>query len=74
MKMIRKKKHTGQGGAEKKYIRKTKRTNRGVKKGNLYMTNVSNHFPSVLVEGGFMTNKEEATLITVYHKHWIESS
>jgi N-acetylmuramoyl-L-alanine amidase len=44
-------------------IRETGRKNRGVKRGNLYMTKVSNLIPSVLVECGFMTNKEEATLL-----------
>jgi N-acetylmuramoyl-L-alanine amidase len=44
-------------------IRETGRKNRGVKRGNLYMTKVSNMIPSVLVEAGFMTNREEATLL-----------
>lgn len=57
------KEEKGQRGAEKKYIRETNRTNRGVKKGYLYMTKVSNLIPSVLVEGGFMTNKEAAALL-----------
>jgi N-acetylmuramoyl-L-alanine amidase len=44
-------------------IRETGRRNRGVKRGNLYMTKVSNMIPSVLVECGFMTNREEAALL-----------
>jgi N-acetylmuramoyl-L-alanine amidase len=44
-------------------IRETGRKNRGVKRGNLYMTKVSNMIPSVLVECGFMTNREEAALL-----------
>jgi N-acetylmuramoyl-L-alanine amidase len=44
-------------------IRETGRKNRGVKRGNLYMTKVSNKIPSVLVECGFMTNKEESLLL-----------
>ncbi|MDF2902412.1 MAG: N-acetylmuramoyl-L-alanine amidase family protein [Bacillus sp. (in: firmicutes)] len=44
-------------------IRETGRRNRGVKRGNLYMTKVSNMIPSVIVECGFMTNKEEAALL-----------
>ncbi len=39
------------------------RKNRGVKKGNLYMTKVSPKIPSILVEAGFMTNREEAVLL-----------
>ncbi|QNG59752.1 N-acetylmuramoyl-L-alanine amidase [Bacillus sp. PAMC26568] len=56
-------KEKGQRGAEQKYIRETNRTNRGVKKGKHYMTKVSNHVPSVLVEGGFMANKKAAALL-----------
>jgi N-acetylmuramoyl-L-alanine amidase len=44
-------------------IRETGRRNRGVKRGNLFMTKVSDMIPSVLVECGFMTNIEEATLL-----------
>jgi N-acetylmuramoyl-L-alanine amidase len=44
-------------------IRETGRRNRGVKRGNLYMTKVSDMIPSVLVECGFMTNKEEVALL-----------
>jgi N-acetylmuramoyl-L-alanine amidase len=44
-------------------IRETGRKNRGVKRGNLFMTKVSDMIPSVLVECGFMTNKEEAALL-----------
>jgi N-acetylmuramoyl-L-alanine amidase len=44
-------------------IRETGRRNRGVKRGNLYMTKVSNMIPSVLCELGFMTNREEAALL-----------
>jgi N-acetylmuramoyl-L-alanine amidase len=44
-------------------IRETGRRNRGVKRGNLYMTKVSNMIPSVLVECGFMTNIEESLLL-----------
>jgi N-acetylmuramoyl-L-alanine amidase len=44
-------------------IRQTGRRNRGVKRGNLYMTKVSDTIPSVLVECGFMTNWEEAELL-----------
>ncbi|WP_224768408.1 N-acetylmuramoyl-L-alanine amidase [Metabacillus idriensis] len=44
-------------------MRETNRTNRGVKKGKHYMTKVSNHVPSVLVEGGFMANKAAAALL-----------
>ncbi|QNG60401.1 N-acetylmuramoyl-L-alanine amidase [Bacillus sp. PAMC26568] len=44
-------------------IRDLGRKNRGVKKGNLFMTKVSKDIPSVLVEAGFMTNREEAVLL-----------
>lgn len=44
-------------------IRETGLKNRNVKRGNLYMTKVSNLIPSVLVECGFMTNKEECELL-----------
>lgn len=48
---------------QKELIRATKRKDRGLKKsGSLYVLN-STHMPAVLVECGFMTNKEEASLL-----------
>ncbi len=55
-------------------IKETQRKDRGVKKsGSLYVLN-STHMPAVLVECGFMTNKEEARLLlsTVYRKKCAE--
>ncbi len=48
---------------QKELIQATKRKDRGLKKsGSLYVLNAT-HMPAVLVECGFMTNREEAQLL-----------
>ena len=43
-------------------VKHTGLSNRGVKEGNLHVVRETN-MPAILVEGGFMTNKEEAALM-----------
>lgn len=51
-----------------KLIQKTKRRDRGVKQANFQVLRETN-MPSILVEGGFMTNKEEAQLLkSLYYR------
>jgi N-acetylmuramoyl-L-alanine amidase len=47
---------------QKKLIEHTQRPSRGVKTANFYVLRVTN-MPSILIECGFMTNKEEAALL-----------
>ncbi|WP_430735758.1 N-acetylmuramoyl-L-alanine amidase family protein [Metabacillus halosaccharovorans] len=49
-------------------IRETKHDNRGVKKGNFHMVRKSN-MPSCLVESGFISNDEEASLMIIDKFH-----
>ncbi len=43
-------------------IRRTSANSRGVKKGNFYVIRET-HMPAILVEGGFLTNPEERSLL-----------